>query len=620
MSLLPSRKSEVLRCAAAVLRILLRVLRKQGYGALRWIFDPALICRQMAVIATLQFVFRIRKSVSKHVMRLFYKMFKPQIYDAMKRLDSANTYPDYKQRAEELDALFPSLQAWKATENVLLYDIRKMKARIERYEVDPQTECETYDLMFELRTSLLRKQFGLASPKLYKGYTSSTKKVVERYMSSVLRALRTCAKSIRVPVADRLHFLRETRQSFGRTALLLSGGCSLGTYHFGVIKGLAEIGILPRIVSGSSAGAIMAAWLAVQTAEDLRRWCENPVLGDVAILCFHGAREEETIEKMEATARKMYAGEGFFNMDAIKQTMINHVGATTMLEAYEKTGRIVNIVVSSEDGVPFLINYLTAPHVFLWSAVCASTSIPGAFQSVELRAKNRRGEDVPYERTGTRWRDGSFTADLPRKRLSELFNVNHYIVSQVAPHWTFFGELPENSGFFGKFMNFVFEQVKYSFLSVDHVIPSRFHPLALITQDGVGDITIRPTESIRTSLASILRLLVNPADTLPYIKESERQVWKLSTRLHLVCAVEMLMDTLIQELQQESLACGVKERSQSCIAIAKAPPESPIPGERSSSMVHQSQMASLRRQFSTGRLFSTVSPDSGDELSSALVQ
>lgn len=45
----------------------------------------------------------------------------------------------------------------------------------------------------------------------------------------------------------------------GRTALLLSGGASLGKYHFGVIKALYEQDLLPRVIAGSSAGSLTAA-------------------------------------------------------------------------------------------------------------------------------------------------------------------------------------------------------------------------------------------------------------------------------------------------------------------------------------------------------------------------
>lgn len=33
-----------------------------------------------------------------------------------------------------------------------------------------------------------------------------------------------------------------------------------------------------------------------------------------------------------------------------------------------------------------------------------------------------------------RWHDGSLENDLPFRQLSEMFNVNHFIVSQTNPH------------------------------------------------------------------------------------------------------------------------------------------------------------------------------------------
>ncbi|RYH18195.1 hypothetical protein EON65_27530 [archaeon] len=39
----------------------------------------------------------------------------------------------------------------------------------------------------------------------------------------------------------------------------LSGGAYLGYYHLGVVKALFEEGLLPRVISGASAGSIMTA-------------------------------------------------------------------------------------------------------------------------------------------------------------------------------------------------------------------------------------------------------------------------------------------------------------------------------------------------------------------------
>ena len=47
-------------------------------------------------------------------------------------------------------------------------------------------------------------------------------------------------------------------------------------------------------------------------------------------------------------------------------------------------------------------------------------------------AKDQSGKRVPYL-PGRRWVDGSVTHDLPAKRLSRLYGVNHHIVSQANP-------------------------------------------------------------------------------------------------------------------------------------------------------------------------------------------
>ncbi len=37
----------------------------------------------------------------------------------------------------------------------------------------------------------------------------------------------------------------------------------------------------------------------------------------------------------------------------------------------------------------------------------------------------------PFFHDSMKWTDGSMESDLPMERLSEMFNVNHFIVSQV---------------------------------------------------------------------------------------------------------------------------------------------------------------------------------------------
>jgi TAG lipase/steryl ester hydrolase/phospholipase A2/LPA acyltransferase len=58
------------------------------------------------------------------------------------------------------------------------------------------------------------------------------------------------------------------------------------------------------------------------------------------------------------------------------------------------------------------------------------------YAPVELMKKDEKtGKLSPYMEGGgapIKWEDGSVQADLPMQRLSELFNINHFIVSQVS--------------------------------------------------------------------------------------------------------------------------------------------------------------------------------------------
>jgi predicted acylesterase/phospholipase RssA len=59
----------------------------------------------------------------------------------------------------------------------------------------------------------------------------------------------------------------------------------------------------------------------------------------------------------------------------------------TFVEAYEKTGRIFCVTLSSttEKAPPVLLNYLTTPHITIASAVIASAAVPGFIPPVQLQ-------------------------------------------------------------------------------------------------------------------------------------------------------------------------------------------------------------------------------------------
>lgn len=78
---------------------------------------------------------------------------------------------------------------------------------------------------------------------------------------------------------ERATLLDETVSVCGRTGLLLSGGGLLGIMHTGTVIALHAAGLLPRVISGSSAGAIVAAVVCTRTEEELvqfgRSWLKD---------------------------------------------------------------------------------------------------------------------------------------------------------------------------------------------------------------------------------------------------------------------------------------------------------------------------------------------------------
>jgi NTE family protein len=106
----------------------------------------------------------------------------------------------------------------------------------------------------------------------------------------------------------------------------------------------------------------------------------------------------------------------------------------TFQDAYELTGRFINISISPAEKhqESRLLNAITSPNVYVRSAVSASSSVPGVLPSERLYARGIDKKPRPYL-PSRRWVDGSVSGDLPAKRLSRLYGVNHFIVSMINP-------------------------------------------------------------------------------------------------------------------------------------------------------------------------------------------
>jgi TAG lipase/steryl ester hydrolase/phospholipase A2/LPA acyltransferase len=125
------------------------------------------------------------------------------------------------------------------------------------------------------------------------------------------------------------------------------------------------------------------------------------------------------------------------------------IGNFTFQEAFDRTGRILNIVVTPNnpsDPPRLLLNYLTAPHVMVWSAAVACASLPVVFESNRLVVKEADGWERYGSGGGQHFSDRFMEQDLPMQQLSEMFNVNHFIISQANLHAVMFVSYNQKNG------------------------------------------------------------------------------------------------------------------------------------------------------------------------------
>lgn len=76
----------------------------------------------------------------------------------------------------------------------------------------------------------------------------------------VTASLQAVAEAKDLPDEEKRSFLKSIYKNYGRTALCLSGGAGFGYYHLGVVRALLQAGVLPTVVTGTSAGALMGTW------------------------------------------------------------------------------------------------------------------------------------------------------------------------------------------------------------------------------------------------------------------------------------------------------------------------------------------------------------------------
>lgn len=249
--------------------------------------------------------------------------------------------------------------------------------------IEAREEDDILELVGLLRSGLVRNLGNITTPRLYNHAYAGTKFLIEDYVTQVALAIEyvtayppTAEYEGGLTNQNKLDVLHDTRQAFGRTTLVLQGGSIFGLCHIGVVLALHKQGLLPRIVTGTATGALIAALVCVHTEAELPDIL-TPEGIDLTAFSKRGSRVSATDEEKSynfeyqswyTTSRRrlkrLWQEGHLLDMTVLSECVRANVEDLTFEEAYLKTKRVLNITVPSTDGgIPVLLNYLTAPSV-----------------------------------------------------------------------------------------------------------------------------------------------------------------------------------------------------------------------------------------------------------------
>ncbi|RFU36039.1 hypothetical protein B7463_g350, partial [Scytalidium lignicola] len=519
-------------------------------------------------------------------------------------LRDAKTYEEWEEAAFQLDVLLGN-DLWRQNPTSKYYDYRLIHERLQSL-VLAREEGDVVQIINLLRSGLVRNLGNISAPRLYNRAFAGTKLLIEDYVTQVAQAATDVAQLPTSPDGDgngmvvslssqaKLDLLHDTRQAFGRSTLVLQGGAIFGLCHLGVVKALFARGLLPRIITGTATGALIAALVGIHTEDELPRLLSSD---RIDLTAFTGKGQNDASANGQHTSGsksgwrstlmrriRRYFREGYFlDANILEECVRANVGDLTFEEAYNRTKRILNITVATtgRGGVPSLLNYLTAPNVLIWSAAVASNaSSPSLYgRSITLKCKDASGAIVPWtaasDITFRPWTHVSYSdKDSPLSRISELFNVNHFIVSQARPYLVPFlqsdmhGPSPLYSrggrtSLTGGLIRFMTLEIHHRLHQLDSLglLPLSIRRFLVDEHIPAASVTLVP----EVSPSDFMRLLENPTqESLDYwILKGEKSVWPAVGALKVRCAIESELDRGYQFVRRKK-AGGLRRRGSDC--------------------------------------------------------
>jgi TAG lipase/lysophosphatidylethanolamine acyltransferase len=508
------------------------------------------------------------------------------------QMAKAETYEEWEVTAYQLDALLGN-EFWRQNATSRDYDFQLINERLQAILVTRE-EGDLVGMVNLLRSGLVRNLGNINSLKLFSRAYAGTKLLIEDYITSVALAIQAVTY---VPANDdqdslftqqaKVDLLHDTRQAFGRSTLILQGGAVFGLCHLGVVKALHLRGILPRIITGTATGALIAALVCIHKEDELLEFLS----GDgIDLSAFSGRNKrngrktgdekkvdgddedgERWFHTLLRRVRRYFREGHFLDSRVLEECVKANVGNLTFEEAYERSKRVLNITVavSGREGVPNLLNYITAPNVLIWSAaVAANTSKSALYASLPIYCKDEKGEIVPWAigeaPTLRSWiTPATAERESPLNRIAELFNVNHFIISQARPYLIpfFRSDLyrasPRQSSKRGwsirtPVLRIVGMEIRHRLqqLNTLGLLPVAIRRFLVDESIPGSSIVLVPDLSLADFVSNVI--LENPSrrKLSRWITRGEKAVWPAVSALKVRCALEVELDRAYQVVRR----------------------------------------------------------------------
>ena len=458
----------------------------------------------------------------------------------------ANSYEEWKAAAIAYDK-HKGHERWRHQDSSSQYDHVSIRHRLDRLRA-LRSRHDYRGLLFSLNEGIHGNMGGMGKASLYGRAMFGTKQLIGDYIDEVVDTLELLASPEvdNITFEEKLDFFRRAHHCFGASALMMSSSGTLLFFHAGVVKALAEEGLLPNIISGSSGGAIVGSLISSYNDEELQRFMDPNFL------------VQEFAQESTGLVRRLVKPEELYEM--IERLIPDQ----TFEQAYKRSGRMLNVSIAPAEThqTSRLLSATTSPNVCVQSAVMASSAVPGVFPPVSLQARDNLGERQPYLPT-RKWVDGAMSDDLPAKRLARLYGVNHYIVSQTSPHvLPFVTDGLRQQGAIGLLRSAgrrtAREWITTGVKIANHTLPkhSRIENisgriLSFINQDYVGDINIFPRNRFPNPLKVLSMPTAQEIQTL--VREGERSAWLRMEMIRVQTRVGKTLEKILQDYEAEHI-------------------------------------------------------------------